>query len=118
MTIAQRPTSSVDSRVSEVLSVAAADIVRLSQHRAGRSRVWVAHEVIDAIDTINATIPLGLSRPHLAASLWLRCGGIAGPDWLRCRIVRMAVSQSEHPVAEEKQCRVYVRRPRGPLQSA
>lgn len=45
-------------RASQILhQLANAGILRLSEHRAGRSRVWVAHEVIDAIDTINATIP-------------------------------------------------------------
>ena len=45
-------------RASQILhQLADAGIVRLSDHRAGRSRVWVAPEVIDAIDTINATIP-------------------------------------------------------------
>ncbi len=46
------------ARASQILhQLADAGIVRLSEHRAGRSRVWVAHDVIDAIDTINATIP-------------------------------------------------------------
>jgi len=45
-------------RASQILhQLADAGILRLSEHRASRSRVWVAHEVIDAIDTINATIP-------------------------------------------------------------
>ena len=45
-------------RASQILhQLADAGVVRLSDHRAGRARVWVAHEVIDAIDTINATIP-------------------------------------------------------------
>ena len=45
-------------RASQILhQLADAGVVRLSDHRAGRSRVWVAHDVIDAIDTINATIP-------------------------------------------------------------
>ncbi|WP_423923133.1 Fic family protein [Candidatus Poriferisodalis sp.] len=40
-------------RASQILhQLADAGILRLSDHRAGRSRVWVAHEVIDAIDTI------------------------------------------------------------------
>ncbi|WP_419853753.1 hypothetical protein [Candidatus Poriferisodalis sp.] len=46
------------ARASQILhQLADAGIVRLSEHRAGRSRVWVAHDVIDAIDTINATVP-------------------------------------------------------------
>ena len=45
-------------RASQILhQLADAGIVRLSDHRAGRARVWVAPEVIDAIDLINATIP-------------------------------------------------------------
>ena len=45
-------------RASQILhQLADAGIVRLSDHRVGRTRVWVAPEVIDAIDTINATIP-------------------------------------------------------------
>lgn len=45
-------------RASQILhQLADAGILRLSDHRAGRSRVWVAHDVIDAVDTINATIP-------------------------------------------------------------
>ena len=46
------------ARASQILhQLADAGIVRLSEHRAGRSRVWMAHDVTDAIDTINATIP-------------------------------------------------------------
>ena len=49
-------------RASQILhQLAEANILRLSAHRAGRAQVWVAHEVIDAVDTINATIP----RRHL-----------------------------------------------------
>ena len=49
-------------RASQILhQLAEANILRLSAQRAGRAQVWVAHEVIDAIDTINATIP----RRHL-----------------------------------------------------
>ena len=49
-------------RASQIVhQLAEANILRLSAHRAGRAKVWVAHEVIDAIDTINATIP----RRHL-----------------------------------------------------
>ena len=45
-------------RASQILhQLADAGIVRLSDHRVDRSRVWVAHDVIDAIDTINAAIP-------------------------------------------------------------
>ena len=45
-------------RASQILhQLAEANILRLSTHRAGRAQVWVAHEVIDAVDTINATIP-------------------------------------------------------------
>ena len=45
-------------RASQILhQLAEADILRLSTHRAGRAQVWVAHEVIDAVDTINANIP-------------------------------------------------------------
>ena len=45
-------------RASQILhQLAEANILRLSAHRAGRAQVWVAHEVIDAVDTINATIP-------------------------------------------------------------
>lgn len=52
-------------RASQILhQLADAGILRLSEHRAGRSRVWVAHEVIDAIDTINATVP----RRHIDSS--------------------------------------------------
>ena len=51
-------------RASQILhQLAEANILRLSAHRAGRAQVWVAHEVIDAVDTINATIP----RRHLDA---------------------------------------------------
>ncbi len=50
-------------RASQILhQLADAGVLRLSDHRAGRSRVWVAHEVIDAIDTINATIPRRLIK--------------------------------------------------------
>ena len=46
------------ARASQILhQLADAGIVRRSEHRAGRSRVWMAHDVIDAIDAINATIP-------------------------------------------------------------
>ena len=49
-------------RASQILhQLANAGILRLSAHRAGRAQVWVAHDVIDAVDTINATIP----RRHL-----------------------------------------------------
>ncbi len=49
-------------RASQILhQLAEANILRLSTHRAGRAQVWIAHEVIDAVDTINATIP----RRHL-----------------------------------------------------
>ena len=49
-------------RASQILhQLAEAGILRLSTHRAGRVQVWVADEVIDAVDTINATIP----RRHL-----------------------------------------------------
>ncbi len=49
-------------RASQILhQLAEANILRLSAHRAGRAQVWVAHEVIEAVDTINATIP----RRHL-----------------------------------------------------
>ena len=45
-------------RASQILhQLAEANILRLSAHRASRAQVWVAHEVIDAVDTINATIP-------------------------------------------------------------
>ena len=45
-------------RASQILhQLAEANILRLSAHRAGRAQVWVAHEVIDAVDTISATIP-------------------------------------------------------------
>ncbi len=45
-------------RASQILhQLANAGILRRSDHRAGRARVWVAHAVIDAVDTINATIP-------------------------------------------------------------
>ena len=45
-------------RASQILhQLAEANILRPSAHRAGRAQVWVAHEVIDAVDTINATIP-------------------------------------------------------------
>ncbi len=51
-------------RASQILhQLAEANILRLSARRAGRAQVWVAHEVIDAVDTINATIP----RRHLDA---------------------------------------------------
>ena len=51
-------------RASQILhQLAEADILRLSAHRAGRAQVWVAHEVIDAVDTIGATIP----RRHMGA---------------------------------------------------
>ena len=51
-------------RASQILhQLADAGIVRLSDHRAGRSRVWVAHDVIDAIDTINAATPRRLIDP-------------------------------------------------------
>lgn len=49
-------------RASQILhQLSEVNILRLSVHRAGRAQVWVAHEVIDAVDTINATIP----RRHL-----------------------------------------------------
>lgn len=42
-------------RASQILhQLVDAGIVRLSDHRAGRSRVWVAYDIIDPI---NATIP-------------------------------------------------------------
>ena len=45
-------------RASQILhQLADVGILRLSAHRAGRAQVWVAHEVIDAVETINATIP-------------------------------------------------------------
>ena len=45
-------------RASQILrQFAYAGILRLSDHRAGRAQVWVAHEVIAAVDRINATIP-------------------------------------------------------------
>ncbi len=45
-------------RASQILhQLAEASILRQSAHRAGRARVWVAHAVIDAVDTINASIP-------------------------------------------------------------
>lgn len=49
-------------RASQILhQLAEADVIRASAHRADRSQVWVAHHVIDAIDTINTTLP----RRHL-----------------------------------------------------
>ncbi|WP_419846077.1 Fic family protein [Candidatus Poriferisocius sp.] len=49
-------------RASQILhQLAEADVLRSSTHRADRSQVWVAHHVIDAIDTINTTLP----RRHL-----------------------------------------------------
>ena len=55
-------------RASQVLhQLAEANILRLSARRAGRAQVWVAHEMIDAVDTINATIP----RRHLHADTGL-----------------------------------------------
>ena len=49
-------------RASQILhQLANANILRPSTHRAGRAQAWVAHEIIDAIDTINATTP----RRHL-----------------------------------------------------
>ncbi|MYG94323.1 MAG: Fic family protein [Acidimicrobiia bacterium] len=49
-------------RASQILhQLADADVLRPSSHRADRSHVWVAHHVIDAIDTINTTLP----RRHL-----------------------------------------------------
>ena len=49
-------------RASQILhQLADANILRPSTPRAGRAQVWVAHEVIDAVDTINATTP----RRHL-----------------------------------------------------
>lgn len=49
-------------RASQILhQLADADVLSPSAHRADRSQVWVAHHVIDAIDTINTTIP----RRHL-----------------------------------------------------
>lgn len=45
-------------RASQILhQLAEARILRRIDHRAGQARVWVAHEVIDAVDTINATLP-------------------------------------------------------------
>lgn len=37
--------------------LADAGILRSSEHRAGRSKVWIAHEIIDAVDVINALAP-------------------------------------------------------------
>ena len=49
-------------RASQILhQFAEADVLQPSAHRADRSQVWVAHHVIDAIDTINSTLP----RRHL-----------------------------------------------------
>ncbi len=46
------------ARAGQILHrLADAGILHSSPHKAGRSRVWIAPEVIDAVDVINATTP-------------------------------------------------------------